>query len=294
MADETKEITSIDEAFAQASQEAEGQEEESSPKASEETPKESASSENTEEPQEESSKEEATAEEGESLPPPDMTGVEAWPDDLKEEYERRIKGFQAAFTKRQQALAEKEKEMLSGLEEKYNQAINRLRGGTPEERPKEKTSLKDYFPEADPTQLEALEQAFSGMVEAKLKPLVEENKVLREAYTQDVNQRQAQVEWNALKGKYRLEDGFLNEMVAFAQTNPQVVQGQSLENIYKLMTYETQAKLGRQQALAELKKKEKESLESGSSANTVEQKEVGSVRDAWTLAEKEFASRNKE
>lgn len=253
-------------------------------------PEAEAKGENTEETASEETP--SSGEEDDSPPQADLSGVEEWPSDMREEYDKRIKGYQAAWTKGRQKDASEVSDLRKEYEEKFQEALGQLRGQAPQQAaPAQKSTLQDFYPDADPAQLEMFEKALTGMVEAKLKPLQDENQTLRQAYAADKQAGSIQSEWDALAGKHALKDDYQNDMVAFAQANPTSVKGQSLENIYKLMTWDSQQKAGRQSAMAEMKRKEQESLENNSSINTVEKEEPKSIAESFALAEKQHATK---
>lgn len=239
--------------------------------------------------------EKPSSEEDDSPPAADLSGVEQWPADMREEYDKRIKGYQAAWTKGRQKDTSEVADLRKEYEEKFQEAVGQLRGQAPQQAtPAKKSSLQDFYPDADPAQLEMFEKALNGMVESKLKPLQDENQALRQAYVSDKQAGSIQSEWSALAEKHALKEDFQNDMVAFAQSNPKSVKGQSLENIYKLMTWDNQQKAGRQAAMAEMKRKEQESLENNSSVNTVEKHEPKSIAESWALALKQHEAKNSE
>jgi hypothetical protein len=96
-----------------------------------------------------------------------------------------------------------------------------------------------------------------------------------------------------VKTSHNLKDEDLSDIVAWAQANPDNVRGKTIEEIYKLKTWDEREKTGYEKALSELKQKAKESVETDSTPNTMENFEVRSLQDAMRLAEKELSTRDK-
>jgi len=259
-------------------------------------------SENNESPTEETApKEEPSPEEKKEVPKEEESLPEdlRTPEDAKSEEElKRIRGFQSSYTKRMQALSDKERTMESEFrkeyESKFQQIVSRLgQQGQPVQTNVPKTSLKDYFPDADPKQLEPLEEAFNAMIENKMSSLKAENEKLKEAYTARAQQEYLTQQWNSVKSTYGVDDGVLNDLVAWSHANPERARGKTIEDIYLISTWERQREVGKKQALSELKKKESESLETDSAPNTVDQTEPKTLREAWKLAEQEIRKAKK-
>jgi len=208
---------------------------------------------------------------------------------------KRIRGFQASYTRRMQGAAEYEKQLESKLrseyEQKFQTIVSRLGQKNIDQSTSEqsKTSLRDFFPDADPNQLKPLEDAFSAMIKSQMDPLVKENTQLKEAFMARRQQEELNTQWSTVKQTYSVNDDKLADLVAWAHANPERARGKSIEDIYLISTWENQKEAGKREALKELKRKESESLESESAPNTVENIEVNSLMDAVRVAEKKLA-----
>ena len=301
---ETKEINTMTEAVDQAFKDfpsdwetsLDGSQEQpvvDKPETSEPAPKPSEES----KPASQEEKPEAKKEEESSLP----EDLKTPSGDVPETDLKRIKGFQASYTKRMQELAAKEKELETNLrseyEQKFKEVVGRISPQSPSNQSKQTQSLRDFFPEADPNSLNSLEQAFNTLIEQRVKPLQEENKRLAQYVTTfDANTRLVS-EWATVKEKYREspvppKDDLLPDLIAFKHNNPTLCQGLSVEGIYRQWAFEKLPSVAQTKVMEEMKKKEKESVESDNSTNTVENFEVKNLRDAVRLAEKELSQKS--
>lgn len=210
---------------------------------------------------------------------------------------KRIKGFQASYTKKMQELSHQGKELETKLRNEYEgklrEIVTRIQGQSPSNQSSQpKTSLRDFFPEADPRQLEPLEQAFSAMIEARVKPLKEENDTLKGQVNAFSTNASLVSTWEGVKSKYKNEvippsDDIVPDLVAWKHIHPEFANV-GMEGIYRLWAAEKLPTVVKEKALSEMKTKEKESLESDSSPNTVENFEVKNLWDAVKLAERDM------
>lgn len=232
-------------------------------------------------------------------PQADIEGVEKWSDEeTKADYDKRIKGYQAQYTKSIQNAKIKMQQELgqykAKLQDQFTKAIGALGGAKPAEpAPKE----DDLFKDADPKQVELFNKAVEKVVAAKLEPLTHENEQLKSFMTQSQQLQVMQSQYQQAVQQFPAlgESGSLTDLTNWVEAHADQVAGRgfSIGEIYMLKTYDEQRELGKKEALAELQKKEKEQLDVSTAGNTVEDS-TGELdfADAFKAAQKEIAAKH--
>jgi len=232
---------------------------------------------------------------------PDMSGTENWPEEMRAEYEKRTKGFQGAFTRKMQEVAAKEKSLEEKIRAEYDarfrEVVSNLGVKTKDAEPEEKADPDSFAAlanENEKAHAEALDKVVQGMINKALEPLKSENAALKQRIVQEDQAQAIRSEWVQLQKEHNLDDSFQNDMLAYAQANPEQVKGRSLKQIYRDMTWEQQREIGRKEVLAELERKKKEAVEVAPSASqTVPDEEVMSFAEAWEASVAEAAEKQK-
>lgn len=267
------------------------------PPAAKETP------ETAESPREEEKKEGVTPEK--QTPSVDESEKDL-PEDLKTpkdlvgnvDAEKRIRGFQSAFTKRMQSLEQEISDKLSkDYEKRFQEVLAKLPTPVAQQSNApalpQGESLSDFFPGVPKEQIEPLDRAIKTMIERQTAPLKTENQQLKSYMNQAQANQEIQNQYVDAKKDFPEIDTRMQDLVAWSQINPALAKGKSVKEMYMLMTYAEQFNRGKETALSELKKKEKESVEVDSVPNTVSNKKAKTLAEAAQLAWEQMAAKRK-
>lgn len=208
---------------------------------------------------------------------------------------KRVKGFQSAFTKKMQSI---ETEIRSDYEKKFQEILARMpapQQTVQQSNPQEPTgdSLADFFPQVPKEQLEPLDKAVKALIGKAVAPLKQENEQLKGYINQAQANQAIQNQYAEAKKDFPEIESRMDDLVAWSMSNPNLVKGKSVKDMYMLMTYSEQFTKGKQTALKELQKKEKQSVETDSVPNTVSTKKASNIREAAEMAFQEVSAKYK-
>lgn len=291
------EINSLEDAFNVASQEASPQaKEEPKSDAQPEQPKETPSPEaNT---RGEDKKEDSL----ETPPELDKTGMDKLSPEHQAELDKRVRGYQASYTKKVQALQQahkaKEAELESKYESKFKEALSVVRPGDSNQKgtaQTEPSSIDELFKGANPEQVRVFKQAMKMAIDEGTASLRQENEKLK-SYVDSVSFKEESIAMHqkaVSKFPELAKPEVLTDLTIWAESNPELVRGKSIEEMYMLKTYDERFEQGKRIAEAELKRKTQSLVETSSVNNTIDTEEVDDLEAAFAKALQEHKTTNK-
>lgn len=237
-----------------------------------------------------------------------------WPEEMQEDYNSRVRGFQSSVSKYRNVLEEnfnKKFEEFSNktkeeYEKKFQEAVSSLKGlQKPNNDVEQEEDIKSILADESLSAEERFRKSVQLEVSKALKPLKQENDNLK-GKLQELDQdrqkssqtRAVERAWAETVAEFKElgDETVRNDFVTWCQDNPDRIKGcATFQDMYRRYAFPKQREMGKKEALANLKKKASESVETTTTANIKEERKISSLQDAFeeTLKQEKLKENSK-